>query len=383
MFIHRLKIVLAVSLACWLGCKRLEAAEDDQQAVAESVESYLAEHPRAAVTVGIVDARGTHVFGFGQLHKDKPQSQPNGKTIYQIGSITKVFTTTLLAEQVVLGHMKLSDPAQKYLPSIKLPRENDREITLEELATHHSGLPRLPQLIGLFVIGSGGAEDPYAALGWKEIAGMLPSVWLTSSIGSKYVYSNLGMGLLGQTLVHATQSADYAELVAKQIAEPLGLSDTCVTLDDARRPRLAQAQLSGGKKTVPWHFGSLEGCGALYSTVDDLLVFASANLGLRESNLASAMQLAQEPRPESRWPGGPMGLGWHIMQAENPAKPSSVWHNGMTGGYASMLILVPERKLAVIVLSNVAASVDEPALKIAAMLTKSPNQDAVKDEVDD
>jgi CubicO group peptidase (beta-lactamase class C family) len=362
----------------------LSAAENYAQLAAASVKSYLAEHPYAAVTVGIIDTQGAHVFGFGQLKKDELASKPDGKTIYQIGSITKIFTTTMLAEQVALGHMKLDDPAQKYLPTnIVLPREKDREITLEELATHYSGLPRLPQLFLLFLIGAGSGEDPYALLSWEQLGQMLPDVWLSSAIGAKYNYSNLGMGLLGQAMVNATKSVSYADLVAKRIVEPLGLVDTRITLSDTQRTRLAQAQLSGGTKTVPWYFDSLEGCGALYSTVDDLLVFASANLGLRKSNLAIAMQFAQEPCPERRWPGGPMGLGWHIMQAEDSANPSRVWHNGMTGGYASMLILVPDRKVAIVVLSNVAASVDEPALKIAAMLAKSQNQDAVKNEVDD
>lgn len=363
-------ISLAVSLLGLLICQPLPAADQYRQAASESVKSYLAEHPRAAVTVGIIDAEGSHVFGFGQLNKDESKSQPNGKTIYQIGSITKVFTTTMLAEQVRLCHMKLDDPAQKYLPTdLVLPQEKDREITLEELATHHSGLPRLPQFLSLFIIGSGGAEDPYAALGWKQMAGLLPSVWLTSPIGSKYAYSNLGMGLLGQALVNATHSADYAELLTKRITQPLGMTDTGLVLSDRQTPRLAQGYNAVGKKSPVWHFGSLEGCGALYSTVDDLLVFAAANLGLKASNLMCAMELTHQVRPNRSWPYGQMGLGWHI-QIDAKTKVHYVWHNGATYANTSMLFLVPSKKIGVVVLSNVGVSVDSIAVELVMKLLK-------------
>lgn len=250
-----------------------------------------------------------------------------------------------------------------------LPKEQDREITLEELATHHSGLPRLPQLVGLFIIGSGGAEDPYAALGWQQLADMLPSVWLKSSIGSKYEYSNLGMGLLGQALVNLTESENYAKLLADHIARPLKLADTCLELTDKQTQRLAQGHNAAGKKAGVWHFGSLEGCGAIYSSVDDLLLFASANLGLRETPVASAMQLAQQVRPERHWSYGQMGLGWHI-QTDAKTKTRYLWHNGATFAYTSMLFLVPSKKIGVVVLSNVAVDVDSIAVDLAMKLLK-------------
>jgi CubicO group peptidase (beta-lactamase class C family) len=362
-----LRILLAVSLAFWLGCHALNAAEIDTEAAKECVRSYLAENRRAAVTIGIIDANGPRVFGFGQLKRDAPESLPNGKTIYQIGSITKVFTTTMLAERIVLGRMKLDDPAQENLPSdLALPKEKDREITLEDLATHYSGLPRLPQLSVVFMLGSSIAQNPYAGTTWEDMPQVLRTVWLSSSIGESYHYSNLGMGLLGQALVHSTKSANYAELVGERIAKPLGLTDTCIVLSEEQSRRLVQGYGFFEQMQPAWDFSSLEGAGALYSTADDMLVFAAANLGLRESNLAPAMQLAQQARPERKWSHGQMGLGWHIQTKES----RHVWHNGMTGGYASMLILVPEEKFAVVVLSNVAASVDAVAAGVVEKLAE-------------
>lgn len=365
MFAHWIRISLPVSLALWLGYCPLLDGEDYQQLASVSVEGYLAKYPRAAVTVGIVDADGTHVFGFGRLKRDDPARKPDGKSIYQIGSITKTFTCTLLAEQVVLGRMKLDDPAQKYLPSdLVLPREKDRQITLEDLATHHSGLPRLPQLADYFMLGGALAQNPYAGNSWKNMPTIMRTVWLSTPIGKQYGYSNLAMGLLGQALVHSTNSANYGELVATRISEPLGLVDTCVELSEEQTKRLVQGYNSLGQMSPAWDFDSLEGCGALYSTVDDLLAYAAANLGLKQSALLPAMQLARQPRSDHNWAAGPMGLGWHIQGNTS----SYAWHNGMTGGYTSMLILDPRRKLAVVVLSNVAVGVDGIAVEIIEKL---------------
>lgn len=353
----------------------VHAADDYQQLAEKSVEQYLTKYPRAAVTVGIVDASGTHVFGFGQLKQKKPESRPDGKTIYQIGSITKTFTCTMLAEQAILGNLKLDDPAQKFLSNnLVLPREQDREITLEELATHHSGLPRLPQLANFFMLGGAIAQNPYAGNSWEDMPTIMRTVWLSKPIGKHYGYSNLAMGLLGEALVEATKSDSYAQLIEDRISKPLGMPDTAVELDDQQAGRLVQGYNSLGLMVSTWEFASLEGCGALYSTVDDLLTYAAANLGLRETNLYSAMQLAQQPRPQYPWPAGPMGLGWHITEkkSDNSEQPGCVWHNGMTGGYASMLMLVPERKLAVVVLSNFAAVVDDVAEEIVEELCEDP-----------
>jgi serine-type D-Ala-D-Ala carboxypeptidase/endopeptidase len=376
MFTHSRKILFAVALLCWLSLSPFGIAKDYGAAAEASVKPYLAEHPYAAVTVGIVDAEGTHVFGFGQLKKNDPKSQPEGKTIYQIGSITKTFTTTLLAEQVLAGRMKLGDAAQKYLPAeLVLPREKDREITLEELATHHSGLRSLPLVIELFTIGAGSVKDPYALLSWEQVAKMLPTMWLSSPIGSKYQYSNLAMGLLGQTIVTVTKSANYEELVTREITKPLGMPDTRIMLNDEQMARRARAHLAGGKPGVAWHFGSLEGCGALYSTVDDLLIYAAANLGLKNTPLAEAMKLAQTPRPDYPWPGGDMGLGWHEFKYHNIPM---IWHNGGTGGYTSMLALLPTKKMAIVMLSNSGASIDPYTYVLIDLLFPSPTKPAAE-----
>lgn len=354
MFLFRLAILLAIMLASLMPSAT--AAPDYREAAAESLKEYLDDHPAAAVVVGIVDAKGTHVFGFGKLKANDPKSEPNGKTIYQIGSITKVFTTTMLAQDLLAGRMKLDVHAQQYLPAeFVLPKEPDREITLEDLATHHSGLPALPQLSIALMIGGGIAKNPYAGLDHESLAQLLPLTWLSNPIGSEYSYSNLGVGLIGDALVHTNHADSYDTLAKERIIKPLDLIDTGVKLDDRKLSRLAQGYDTLGMKTPAWEFPSLAGCGALYSTVDDLLVFAAANLGLKDSALAPSMKLAQEPRPKYPLPKGAIGLGWHhLIYHDIPM----IWHNGATGGYSSMLALLPTKRMGIVILSNSGDFVD-------------------------
>jgi CubicO group peptidase (beta-lactamase class C family) len=217
------------------------------------------------------------------------------------------------------------------------------------------------------MLGGAIVQNPYAGNTWGDMPRLMRTVWLSTPIGKEYGYSNLAMGLLGQALVHETDSASYAELVNHRISHPLGMADTCVELTGDQTQRLAQGYNLSRQMTPAWDFASLEGAGALYSTVDDMLVYAAANLGLRDCGLSTAMQLAQQPGLDRKWPGGRMGLGWHIQEGDS----THVWHNGMTGGYASMLILVPEKQLGVVVLSNVAASVDQVAGKIVEELSEA------------
>lgn len=354
MFLPRLAIVLVTVFSSLMASAA--AAPNYRQAAAESLKAYFDKHPEAAVVVGIVDSKGTHVFGFGKLKASDPKSKPDGKTIYQVGSVTKVFTTTMLAQDVLAGRMKLDVPAQQYLPAeFVIPKEQDREITLEDLATHHSGLPALPQLAIAVMIGGSLAKNPYAGLDHESLARLLPVTWLSKPIGSEYGYSNLGIGLIGEALVNVNHADSYDRLVEERITRPLDLVDTGVELDPEKTSRLAQGYDILGMKTPAWDFPALEGCGALYSTVDDLLVFAEANLGLKDTRLETAMKLAQETRPNYSIANGAIGLGWHHLKHHGIPM---VWHNGATGGYTSMLALLPTKKMGIVILSNSGDFVD-------------------------
>ena len=246
-------------------------------------------------------------------------------------------------------------PSSAYLPAdVKVASRSGREITLEDLATHTSGLPRIP--VNLIVLALKIPSDPYANYKEKDLYDFLKTWKPSRDIGSKFEYSNLGAGLLGHALARRA-GLDYGQLIATRISEPLGMSDTRVTLNDEQERRLARPYTTGGKPATRWTFDVLAGAGALHSTADDLLVFLSAELGIKESKLRAAMEATQKPRRETGREGMRIGLGWIVMKLPKTDQ-EVIWHNGGTGGYRSFVGFVKATKTAVVVLSNSDASVD-------------------------
>ena len=300
--------------------------------------------------VGVIDTDGRHVFGLGRLRPGSDK-HPDGDTVYEIGSITKVFTATLLAEMALRGLLELDDPVEKLLPdSVRVPRKDDRQITLEDLATHTSGLPRVPADFGLAQ-----TNDPYAAYDDRKLYTFLSGFTLPRAPGKEYEYSNVGAGLLGHALSRRA-GKPYEELLVKTLCEPLGLSSTRIKLGNELRRRLASGHNLDCEPVGNWSFDVLAGAGALRSTANDMLRFAAANLGLTSSTLSPAIESTHEVRRESAG----MGLGWHWIQ-----EGSTLFHNGGTGGYRSFLALDKRRKLCVVMLTNTAAEIlDEAGLAV-------------------
>ena len=253
---------------------------------------------------------------------------------------------------------------QEHLPhQLVIPRHGDEQVTLLHLATHSSGLPIQPPLIGLFALTTKDFRNQYAEYGTTHLAKTLSRLKLKRQVGSRFEYSNLGVGVLGHALVRAAKADSYEALVVQRICKPLGMKDTRIELSDDQQSRLAAGHTTGGKRTSPWDFASLEGCGALRSTVNDMLIFASANLGLQESSLQPAFKMSQQPRLETTRQGRHAGLCWMCENTDDP-KRAIRWHNGGTGGYRSLVAFDLDRKSAVVVLSNSAHSVDSLALEV-------------------
>jgi CubicO group peptidase (beta-lactamase class C family) len=328
------------------------------------VQPMLDKKKSVGMVVGVIEGGRTHLFGFGRVSLDggKP---PDGKTIFEIGSVTKVFTSLALAEMAEEGLVRLVDPVQRYLPEgVKVASRSGREITLEDLATHTSGLPRIPG--NLIVYALTHPQDPYANYKEKDLYDFLRAWKPAPDSGSKFEYSNVGAGLLGHAISrHA--GVDYGRLIANRISEPLGMRDTRVALDGEQEKRLAQPYATGGKPAARWTFHVMAGAGALHSTVDDLLVFLSAELGLKESKLRPAMEATQKPRRDVGQQGMRIGLGWIVMKLPKTDR-DVIWHNGGTGGYRSFLGFVKATRTAVVVLSNSDASVDAIGFELVRLL---------------
>jgi len=295
------------------------------------------------IVVGVIGPDGRRVIAYGHLEKGDPRPL-NGDTIFEIGSATKVFTSLLLAYMVQRSEVGLDDPVAKYLPpGVKMPERNGRSITLIDLATHTSGLPRLPTNLM-----PKDPANPYADYSVEQLYQFLSTYQLTRDIGSQYEYSNLGGGLLGHVLARRARM-DYEALVRSRICDPLGMNSTRITLTPEMKARLAAGHNAALQSVENWDSPTLPGAGALRSTANDLLTFLAANLGYTKSPLAPAMAAMLKVRRPTGQPGLEIALGWHILTTNGK---EIVWNNGGTGGYRSFLGFDPKARIGVVVLSN-------------------------------
>jgi CubicO group peptidase (beta-lactamase class C family) len=265
-------------------------------------------------------------------------------TVYEIGSITKVFTSLLLADAVQRHEVALTDPVSKFLPdTAKMPERGGRTITLQDLATHTSGLPRMPDNFK-----PADPANPYADYSVEQLYHFLASYHLARDIGSQYEYSNLGGGLLGHVLALRAHT-DYASLVRDRITGPLGMSSTAIALSPEMKSRLAVGHSAVLQPVANWDLPTLAGAGALRSTTADLLVFLAANLGYTTSPLAPAMKAMLDVRRPTGTGGLEVALGWHVLTAHGH---EIVWHNGGTAGYRTFIGFDRAARSGVVVLSN-------------------------------
>lgn len=301
------------------------------------------------IIIGIIDEDGRRYRAYGETEFGN-RVEPDANTVFEIGSITKVFTSILLAEMVRAGEMQLNDPVENSLPyGVTAPTRNGQSITLYHLATHSSGLPRLPSNFA-----PGDALNPYADYTIDRMYEFLSTYTLTRDIGSQYEYSNYGVGLLGNLLATRIGVA-YETAIIERVTGVLGMADTRITLSADMTARLARGH--AGTVVVPnWDIPALAGAGALRSTVNDMLTFLAANTGLVETPLHAAMVMTHEPRVETASPSMLVGLGWHIRVSD---KGETVWHNGGTGGYRSFIGFVGGGLMGVVVLTNSNRSVDD------------------------
>jgi D-alanyl-D-alanine-carboxypeptidase/D-alanyl-D-alanine-endopeptidase len=313
------------------------------------------------VVIGIVDGNNTQTFGYGKVSR-RSKRTPDGKTVFEIGSITKLFTGLLLADMAQRKLVRLEEPVAGLLPRcVTVPQREGRTITLLDLATHTSGLPRLPGNLEPLILKKPG--NPYADYTVRQLYQFLSKYSLTRKPGARYEYSNLGMGLLGHALARRAGTS-YESLVVRRICLPLGMQETRIQLSEELRSRLAQGYDNHGDPAANWDMPALAGAGALRSTADDLLKFLRANMGLGPCPLAAAIDATHRPRHQIDKSGAEIAIGWHIRAGEE-----ILWHSGETGGYHSFIAFRRGRKIGVVVLSNSAVGiVDQIGLRLMKLL---------------
>ncbi len=321
------------------------------------------QHQSVGIAVGVIGPEGRRVVAYGQLEKGDPRPL-NGDTVFEIGSMTKVFTSLILADMVQRGEVALDDPVAKYLPaSVKMPERNGRQITLVDLATHTSGLPRIPTNMTPKDMG-----NPYVDYTVAQLYQFLSSYQLTRDIGSQYEYSNLGGGLLGHVLA-LRAGMSYEALVRSRICDSLGMKDTRITLTPEMKARMAVGHNQQLESVENWDLPTLAGAGALRSTANDTLTFLAANLGYVKSPLAPAMAAMLKVRRPTGMPGLEIALGWHIRTIDGK---EIVWHNGGTGGFRSFMGFDPAARTGVVALSNTSTTMGVDDIAMHLLDAKTP-----------
>jgi CubicO group peptidase (beta-lactamase class C family) len=343
-----------------------------EQQIREYVQPYLDHEVCNALSIGVIHGDRQWIAHFGQLSDEQPES-PHDDTMYEIGSVSKVFTGLLLAEAVQAGVVKLDQPIGSMVNQLQQANPAVGEsITLLQLATHNSGLPRLPDNLA-----PANPSNPYADYGRDRLIDFLCRVKPNDQPDTVTAYSNLGVGLLGDLLA-AEAAIDYDTLLKEKITKPLNMNDTTVLLSDAQRPRIAPPHNVGMEADTLWDFDALVGAGGIRSTVPDMLRFIEAVLQPPDTELGKAIELAWKRYVPSRDGQFAMGLGWHIAK-----DGSTRWHNGQTGGYHSMMLINRDLQAGVVVLGNTASGqIDTIGESIIQMLAgrkvKPPSFEPVK-----
>jgi CubicO group peptidase (beta-lactamase class C family) len=325
-------------------------ADAEVQRILDERVGNLAEH--YGIVVGLVDSSGRRVVKSGHFDQGDVRSV-DGDTLFELGSITKVFTALLLELAVERGEVALDDPLVKHLPAgTRAPVVDGREITLRDLATHTSGLPRTPKNLVIKDI-----NDPYADYTVEMLYEYLGTAELASKPGTRYAYSNLGFALLARALM-VQGKRSFAELVRERITEPLGMRNTWVDVPAERQASLALGHTQTLRPSPVRTRRAMIGNGGVISSANDMLTFLSASSGRVETPLSRAFSVIAEPQVPTGTQGGSIGLGWHMYEGGGF---DVVWHNGATGGFATHVSYDRVTRQAVVVLSNVSteAGVDD------------------------
>ncbi len=312
----------------------------------------------AAIVVGVISPNGTQVSAYGNISKANP-TPVDGNTVFDIASVSKTFVATVLADLVNEGVVKLSDPLEMYLPSnVTVPSYNGNKITLGDLATHSSGLPYQP---------SGWIVNKHYTT--PQVYEFLSNSTLEDEPGTVAKYSNLGMGMVGHAL-SLKMGVTLEQLIEDRIFKVLGMNSsgiamnaTGISIPENIKPILAVGHMAGNESGLMFLPEAVQGAGAIYSTVNDLLKYVSANIGLIDTKINPAMEETHSirypfyelqvpfPNPSGNesTPYGYEGLSWF---STTDLGTQVVWHNGGINGYSSFVGFNPSKQIGLVILCS-------------------------------
>lgn len=309
--------------------------------------TYIQKGNTQSLSIGVIHNNAIRTFFYGETEKGN-STVPTETTLYELASISKTFTATLLADLVEKNKISLDDSIAQFLPDSVKANPAIQKITFKSLANHTSGLPRLAtnwNTIPSFVEG-----DPYAHYDQKALFSFLKSYKAAREPGIEIEYSNLGFGLLGELISIITKKT-YIQNVQEIITTPLQMTNTVEEVNP-KTQQFAKVYNNKGEEVPSWNFSALTGAGSLKSTIHDMLLYAQAQIKMPMTALEKAMASTKQftffvP------PNSDIGLSWYIDMVEDVVYYN---HTGGTAGSSSFIGIAPDTKSAIVVLSN--ASVD-------------------------
>lgn len=336
--IKYLSLFFLLSIWACENDSEVQSSKGLAQAQIDSLAKQILDFPnQTQISIGVIKDGTVHFVGL-KNEKGKAQVVNNHKSIFEIGSITKVFTNTLLAQLVLENKLELEDAINEYTPILF---QGGTTISFVDLANHTSGLPRLPSNIAV----GRSAENPYQHYGENQLKAYLTKE-LESSIRVRgnYLYSNLGTGLLGYILT-GIEGQSYESLLHSIIFSKYKMSHS-TTIRKKIEPLLVKGLNEAGNEVLNWDLSVMVGAGGVLSSTQDLSKFALAHFDTADEVLALTRQPTYTVDHISD-----IGLGWEIIKRRSGA----IWykHNGRTGGYTSAMILDVQQKNGIILLSNI------------------------------
>ena len=355
------------AFAWFLALTSPAAAQTLDATVQMAFQPHVEARDITGAAVAVVQGAETHFFYFGSMALGS-QTPPGPHTLFEIGSITKVMTGTLLALAIGDESVTLDTTLGALLPEgLATPSFKGREITLRDLATHTSALPRMP---GNWKPAN--VMQPYVDYTEDKLYAFLNDYKLPSAPGTTYDYSNYATALLGHVLAKRAGTS-YEKLLRERLLAPLGMAETHIASTPDQLAVAAQGSttvrsLVLRKNLEPramWDFDVFQPAGAVRSNIEDMAKFLRASMSPPDSPLGRAMRLAQQPQFKVNDQLS-VGLNWHILSL--PKKPVITWHNGQTGGYHSFLGFDPKSMTGIVVLCNTDFDIDSVALGLLETL---------------
>lgn len=340
-------IVVGASLSC--------ADDHLGDAIREIAQPYIDAEVVAGISIVVSKDRKISEVHLGTTGENG--ALPTGNSIYEIGSVTKVFTGLLLADAVSRGELTLATPVSDLLPAEVSAPKSKRPITLLDLATHRSGLPRDASNMPVSQV-----DNPFADYDSRLALDFFEDHQLRRQPGTSWEYSNVGMALLGH-LVCQNAGKSYDELLRERITEPLMMADTVAKLSKQQARRFATPHVTATTQTSSWEFADIPGAGGLRSTTRDMMRLVEACIRPPEGEVGKAITLSFRSHGEGGVAGVGSGLAWQFGH-----DGSTRWHNGQTGGFHSMVIINPTDDFGLVLLANTGTmEVDRLAMDVVKL----------------